>query len=338
MSPRRRLVALLAVCAVVVVAAAGYVVHTRVALDAQAAAAPRAALTDLSSVETVPHLVFRSTLLGSGYGQVAMTPLGDPDGPRALTGHACDRVAASAGRYLCLAADRGVVTTFSAKVLDAHLDPLQDLPLSGVASRARLSRDGTLAATTTFVSGHSYAATSFVTQTLVSRVGGSPYGNLEDFTLVHRGRVVRPSDRNLWGVTFADDDSFYVTVAWGGRTWLAHGSLSQHRIETIREDAECPSLSPDRTRVAYKKRLGLPRGRWRLAVYDLATGRETLLAETRTVDDQVEWLDDRTVVYGLPRTGADAAVSDVWRVPADGTGAASVLVHGAWSPTVVDQP
>ena len=39
---------------------------------------------------------------------------------------------------------------------------------------------------------------------------------------------------------------------------------------TIRTDAECPSLSPDGTRVAYKKRGDRARGDWRLAVLDIA--------------------------------------------------------------------
>ena len=75
----------------------------------------------------------------------------------------------------------------------------------------------------------------------------------------------------------------------------------------MRTDAECPSLSPDGTRVAYKKRGDRATGEWRLAVLDLATGKETLLAERRSVDDQVEWLDDDRILYGLPGRGSDAA-------------------------------
>jgi hypothetical protein len=61
------------------------------------------------------------------------------------------------------------------------------------------------------------------------------------------------------------------------------------------------------------------------------------LTEGRSVDDQVDWLDDGRVVYGLPRasSGGAAATSDVWVVPADGTGSPQVLVHDAWSPAVV---
>ena len=47
-------------------------------------------------------------------------------------------------------------------------------------------------------------------------------------------------------------------------------------MTTIHSDAECPSLSPDGTRVAYKKRLSRL-GPWDLVVLDLATGIETPL-------------------------------------------------------------
>ncbi|GAA4356999.1 TolB family protein [Angustibacter luteus] len=331
----------MALGAVAVLAVAGtgwYLADARSDLDAQSrrsatatADGPRAA-----AIAAGPHLVFRSTVHDSSYGKVSMVALADPAGPRAVTATSCERVDATAHRVLCLAQDRGVTLTYTARVLDADLHALQPLELNGIASRARLSTDGSLAATTAFVSGHSYASTTFSTQTLVTRVGGASYGDLERFTLRHRGHEIAPKDRNIWGVTFAaDDDTFYATVAWGGRTWLARGSLAHRTLTTIRSDAECPALSPDGTRVAYKKRLGLPQGQWRLVSYDLATGVETRLAEPRSVDDQLEWLDDATVTYGLLRADSRQAVTDVWAVPADGSGAPTRLVAGAWSPSVV---
>jgi hypothetical protein len=62
-------------------------------------------------------------------------------------------------------------------------------------------------------------------------------------------------------------------------------------------------------------------------VLDLATGRETPLAETRSVDDQVEWLDDNRILYGL--------IKDVWVVRADGRGKPRIYVRDALSPAVV---
>ena len=136
---------------------------------------------------------------------------------------------------------------------------------------------------------------------MITKVGGHSYGDLEDFTLIHDGEHIAPVDRNYWGVTFAaDDDTFYVTVQWSKHTWLARGSLSRRTVVTLVDDAECPSLSPDGQHIVYKQRANLPSRHWRLARYDIATGRMNPLAERRSVDDQVEWLDDSHVLYGLP--------------------------------------
>jgi len=144
-------------------------------------------------------------------------------------------------------------------------------------------------------------------------------------------------DRNFWGVTFArDDDTFFATASTGGTTWLVKGSFAARRMDSLRTDAECPSLSPDGTKVAYKKRLGSTKtGQWRLAVLDLACGQETLLAETRSVDDQVEWRNDQQLLYAMSRQGAEGTISDVWSVPADGSGAPAVFISQASSPAVV---
>ena len=79
----------------------------------------------------------------------------------------------------------------------------------------------------------------------------------------------------------------------------------------MRENVECPSLSPDGTRVAFKKKVG--DGVWRLSVLDLETLKETELAETRSVDDQALWQGDRpssmdwTTPSGRSRRTAPAA-------------------------------
>jgi Tol biopolymer transport system component len=336
-SPKVRLALLAAILAVALAGSAGYVWNVRRDQAATLAAAPAvSAGGDLGTLRSQPHLVFRSTALGQGYGQVAVVPLSAPGGPRAFTPASCERVYATAADAICLSADRGLVTTYKAQLLDTAWAPMRDLPLTGLPSRARLSRDGSLAATTTFVFGDSYANPGqFSTRTVVTRTDGEVVGDIEKFDLVVDGKVITAADKNLWGVTFLDDDRFYATAASGGKTWLVDGSLSKRRVTSVRGDVECPSLSPDRTRVAFKKHGDLPPGRWRLAVYDLRSGQETVLSETRSVDDQVEWLDDATVIYGLPREDQTSASSDVWAVPADGTGEPKVLVSDAWSPAVV---
>jgi hypothetical protein len=332
---RLRLI-VLAVLAVVLVAGAGvFIAVSRAQQVEQAHGQPTEAGTDLTAVAAQRHIVFRNTALGSQYGAVAMVPLSNVAGPRAYTTMSCDRVFATAVDTLCLASERGIVTTYTAVVYDGS-GTKTPIPLTGSPSRARLSDDGKLSATTSFVAGDSYAATNFSTRTVITQLSDRSSNDLEDFTLIDQGQRIAPVDRNYWGVTFAaDDDHFFVTVAFGGATHLAKGQVSTRTVETVRTDSECPSLSPDGTKVAYKKRGDRARGDWRLAVLDLATGQETQLPENRSVDDQVEWLDGSRILYGMPGEGTAAAESNVWVVNADGSGSPSMLIAKAWSPAVV---
>ena len=69
---------------------------------------------------------------------------------------------------------------------------------------------------------------------------------------------------------------------------------------------------------------------------DLGTLRTTPLAEARPVDDQVEWLDDSAILYAIPdRSAPTPLVTDVWTVPADGSGEPELLLRGAASPAVL---
>ena len=198
--------------------------------------------------------------------------------------------------------------------------------LPGIVSRARVSPDGRWGAATGFVTGHSYRDKGFSTSTyLLDMTDGSVVTDLETFTVTRDGRTIDSVDFNFWGVTFArDGDRFYATLGTAGKTYLVEGSVGTRRMRVLHEGVECPSLSPDGTRVAYKERVG---DAWRLSVLDLATMRETPLAETRSVDDQAEWLDDGHVLYGLG--------GHVWRVRADGRGRPSRFLADALSPAVV---
>ena len=54
---------------------------------------------------------------------------------------------------------------------------------------------------------------------------------------------------------------------------LIEGRISDRSAEVIGDDVECPSLSPDATRLAFKQRTanGLSAVTWQIAVMDLAT-------------------------------------------------------------------
>jgi len=292
--------------------------------------------TDWASGDRV---VFRNTAAGQGYGLVASVPVTDPAGPRAVTGIACDRVAASATLLSCLRSERGITPTYNARLYDATGAERLEWPLPGVPSRTRFSPDGTLVATTAFVTGHAYATIGFSTETVIRKTSdGSSFGNLEDWKLLIGGRPSAPFDRNFWGVTFVDDHTFYATVGMTtvGVTYLVKGDVETRTMTSVLKTVECPSLSPDGTRIAFKRVTSGsgPTVHWTPAVYDIATKKVTVLdAETRSVDDQIAWLDDDTLLYGLPNdTPGD---SDVWKLDADGSSAPSVFIRHAWSPAVV---
>lgn len=335
MTPRVRLI-VLTVFVVAVVALAGTSIGRMRRAEQAATSGPAVTVIDLAGVLAEPHVVFRSTALGPDYGRLGAAPLDHPERARAMTALSCERSYATATAGVCVTATRGMVPTYAVVGLDAGLRQVTSVPLAGLPSRARMSSDGSLVATTTFVTGHSYAQSSFSTDTVVRR-GGSVLGNLESFTTIVDGHELKAVDRNFWGVTFArDDDTFYATASTGGTTWLVRGSFSRRQMEALHTDAECPSLSPDGTKIAYKKRLGSSKpGQWRLAVLDLGTGVETELAETRSVDDQVEWLDDQQVLYTLSRDGAEGTISDIWSTPADGSGMPTVYMSEASSPAVI---
>ena len=304
--------------------------------EERSSAPPRVASTSVSAIEGRPRVVFRNTEVGSNYGLVSMVSLSDPGGPRAFTKVACDRVYATAGEASCLRTKRGIATTFEAQQLDADWKTERTWALPGIPSRTRLSADGELVATTSFVAGHSYMQVGYSTATEIRRAGVRDDGNLEKYAVIIDNKTVSPADRNIWGVTFGTDgNTFYATAATGGKTYLMRGDLRARSLTSVRQGAECPSLSPNGSKVAYKKNVGGTTAHWAIAVIDLATLRETVLGgETRSVDDQAEWLDNDTLLYGLPRTG-EAGVTDIWAIKTNQRTKPVLFIKQAWSPSVV---
>jgi hypothetical protein len=281
--------------------------------------------------EHQPRLVFRNLDRDKPetFGQIALTKLA-PGAARTLLPLRCDRVYFGAGSGICLTRGSAFASGYRARVFGADLRPRGEVTVAGIPSRARVSPDGQLGAVTLFVTGHSYADTGgfSTTTTLIDLRRGRKIAQLETFKVTRDGTPITASDVNFWGVTFArDHDRFYATLATGGRIYLVEGSVGARTMKTLHPDVECPSLSPDGTRIAYKKRVGAGAKRWRLHVLDLKTMRETPLAETRSVDDQVEWLDDDHVLYGL--------AEQIWTMPADGSGEPVRYAARGDSPTVV---
>ncbi|MET8146447.1 hypothetical protein ABZU32_39575 [Sphaerisporangium sp. NPDC005288] len=280
-------------------------------------------------------MVFRNMEWGPHRDELVSVPAADPGAARTAAPVRCLRFHAAAGVGVCLRkVDGALGESYFASIVDSGLRTLRDYPLAGVPSRTRVSPSGHLAAWTVFAGGDSYAGGDFSTRTSIVDVRtGALTASLESYAIVKDGRPYHAADVNLWGVTFADDARFYATLATKGRTYLVRGDLATRTVTTVRANVECPSLSPDGTRLVFKKRVaGLsPDEPWRLYALDLASMRETPLAEGRSVDDQVVWADARTVVYGL----AGDFGADLWSVPADGSGAPRRVAGAALNPAYV---
>lgn len=296
---------------------------------------PEVSAASLADVTAGPHVVFRSLAPGDD-GRLAAAPLSDPDGERVVTDQMCMRVYATAGNGLCLSEQGDLFTPYDIRFLGPDMQPHHTESLSGLISRARISPDGTRGTATVFVTGHSYASGAFSTETtLHDMANGELLGGLDGFEVYKDGKEFKATDFNFWGVTFtADPDVFYATLGTGDHTYLIKGDLKSFTAEVLRDGVECPSLSPDGTRIAFKHKVsGGDNPRWRPAVLDLSTLEHRVLdTETRNIDDQIEWLDEGTILYAVD--SGEGAV-DVYATPVDGPGAPRLFLTDADSPAVV---
>ena len=342
MTTRLRLIIAGALTIVLLGGAITYAVIAISAYQARISAPSEVSTTKAAKPGDSPRVVFRNTATGDGYGLVASVPLDDVTGTRTVSDIPCDRVYQTNDYTMCLRIDRGVVTTFAAYLLDPNGKELRKWGLPGLPSRTRISADSKLVAFTAFITGEAYATVGFSVGTQIASTGangtdGTDYGNLEDFTFMVDGKKITATDRNFWGVTFSPDDNvFYATGATNGKTWLVRGDLAARTMTAIHETAECPSISPDGKLIAYKKNVSTTASPyWSIAVLDPATGVEKILPEKRSIDDQIDWLDDSTLLYGVPRDSS-AGDSDIWSIRANGSGSPKVYIEHAWSPSVVN--
>jgi len=282
-----------------------------------------------------PHVLFRDTTSGASFGRLTMAALDAPSGERRSVALTCERVSFAGGRGLCLHLQRGVFNSYTALLLDRGLKPGATIKLEGLPSRTRASADGRVGAITVFVLGDDYAAAFSTRTTLVDLASGDEIGELEQFSTWRENARFKEVDFNFWGVTFAKDgNTFYAALRTGGKTFLVRGDLALRKLTVMRENVECPAISPDNRLLAYKKRVGPSPDSWRLHVLDLQSNVERIIAaETRYIDDQVEWLDDRRVLYAIPRR--TTTMADVWVAAIDGPEPSRIFLPQAESPIVV---
>lgn len=327
--PANRRLILFGVIALLILGAAGIYVAVR-ARQARSNVAGTSAAA--ASVGDGPRVLFRDLSPDQGsFGQVAQLPLGADDPKRSVAPLSCVRLHYAAGRGLCLEGGGSLTEPSTLRRFGNDFAAGWSLALSGLPSRARVSPHGRYGAITVFVTGHGYDDVDLSTQTLILDLEKNEVlADIESFEVIRDGSKFSSPDFNFWGVTFAsDEDRFYATLASGKKTWLVEGRVSEKRVTTLRENVECPSLSPDDKRLAYKKRTETA-GEWRLHVLDIASGSERPVAEQRSIDDQVEWLDDSHILY---KHGPS-----VFSIDVGGNEPAKVFLERAASPAVVRGP
>jgi hypothetical protein len=283
-----------------------------------------------------PFLMFISLASDDTFKRVVLAPLAAPDEARYVTPLNCERVYYSGSRGLCLETrpDRPGVAAHFAHVFDEHFTRLHTLPLTGPPSRARLSPDGRRAAFTVFDEGHSYADGVFSTRTtIIDTIGGTVIGDLESWKVTRDGQPFSNRDFNFWGVTFAPDgNTFFATLRTQGSAYLIEGNVDAREARVVMQGAECPSLAPDHTRIAFKKRVGGSHGWWQLSLFDVSTRAvRTLSGDTESVDDQVEWLDNANLIYFRPSSDGNI----IWRLRTDVDAPPQPFVRAGFSPAVV---
>ena len=284
---------------------------------------------DLASIQARPHVVFQSVIRDADYAHVSVVPVDAPAGSRFASDLICERVHMAGGQGLCLAGEHEAESRYYAIPFGEDFVPRQRIPLAGPPIFVRVSPDGRYGAASVLTEPPTEEDPQAPTQTLLIDIAGSTVvGDIEDFAIDRDGAPFDAPDRDLWGVAFgADSDRFYATLRTAGNLYLVEGSVQGRRMEVLHPNVSAPAVSPDGTRLAYAKLVSNIGPTFRFHVLDVSTMTEMPLAEATSIDDQMEWLDDERLLYGL--------ATDTWVVPSDGSGEPSVFLPDGLSPSVV---
>jgi hypothetical protein len=300
-------------------------------------AEPAGAAPALQALRGAPHIIYRSSRAGED-GRLVVAALSAPDASRWVSDLHCDRAHFAASRGICV---RRLASTLGSRVsvdlIGPNLELAQHFEFDGVPSRARVSADGRFAAITLFVTGDDYAS-AFSTRTKLFDAEGRLLPDIEFYDAQRAGQPFQRIDFNYWGITFVPNSAeAFATLGTGGTTYLVRVDLTEHRIATLNENVECPSLSPAGDRLVFKRQQRA--GEWRLNALEPGSQRAWPVgSETRSIDDQVEWLDNDHVLYAVPQDldrpelGTHLWLAPVAAVPKE---PARLYLQGAASPAVI---
>ncbi|HEX8029284.1 MAG TPA: hypothetical protein VF491_12510 [Vicinamibacterales bacterium] len=345
MSNRVRLILFWVFVAACVGGATGYIRWRIGATDRSAKATiplhdpadPKFAAT-LDDIRKGPYLFFQSA---RAYGRIAVVKADNPDEQWILNTLECERSHFGRNGGLCLVLNRESMQPRAyAYFLDARFQAVGRLELAGLPIRARVSPDGRLGASTVFVTGENYASEDFTTRTTLFDLSTrQAITDLEHFTVERDGKPFSNVDFNFWGVTFRrDSNRFLATLGTGGKRLLVEGDVTKRHLRVIADDVECPSLSPDEQHLVFKrKRKGL--SGWQLWAMKLDTRESWAITEDQQdIDDQVEWVDNGRVIYGmLFGSGLPEDSLSVWMTRIDPAAGKNrqLFIRSGWSPAVV---
>lgn len=277
---------------------------------------------------------------GDDYGRLAIRHV---DGSRTLLERRCLRVHLAAGTGVCMAENNlGVAAAFETQFFDASDDRLVELRsyASPLPSRARISPDGSRSSTTGFVSGSGYADIGGEAETIVvvdEIASRDALTGLVQFEVLDDDDRYSAADRQFWGLSFDGNDDFWITGFFGEEPEIMQGTLSRRTLSPTGMRGSCPSLSPDGSTLVFKETQ--PDGTFQLTAVDLATERRWPLGETRSVDDQVEWLDDDTILYAVHPEGTEGIdvqpQFDIWMLDIAEGSEPELFLPAADSPAVI---
>lgn len=279
-----------------------------------------------------PFVIFRALAPRESYGRVALLEL-RPAAEPLVSSLSCLRLHYAGGRGLCATQrTRAGEIVNVVHLFDRALERRGEVVLDGIPTRLRVAPNGLFGAVTTYSEEETPEYERLATRTrIIDMQTGRQVADLRDFRLENSNLPAISGPRDFSSVAFErDGDRFFATLATDEERYLVAGSLREQRVTALRGGVANEALSPNGDRLAVKRLLP-ERGFWQLAVIDLRTWTERDLRQgPRSVDDQVEWLDDDHVMYH----DVDGESTALWALPVDGINGPRVLVKGAYAGAV----